>query len=106
MLTINFGKYADRSFNTVEELFWRDPGYVWWMQRERMHEKRRDIDAREFERLTEKARHLKIPRPCVWCDGARPVTRMFVTQHISAGAACFDFDCNVCRPSGGRRRPR
>jgi hypothetical protein len=101
MITINFGKYARATFNTVEEILWRDPGYVWWMESERMHHTRRDIDTRAFDALTAKARNLKIPRPCVWCKGERPVTRMFVTRHISRGAACVDFDCDECKPMGG-----
>lgn len=100
MLTVNSGRDADTSFNTVEQLFWRDLGYVCWMEREQLHLSRRDIHANDFETLTRKARNLKIPRPCVWCKGALPVTRMFVTQHISGGAACFDFDCDECCPTG------
>ncbi|MEW6675438.1 MAG: hypothetical protein AB1348_05480 [Nitrospirota bacterium] len=43
---------------------------------------------------------MKIPGLCPWCN-KRPVTRMFLTLHISRGLGRVDFDCDKCSPGGG-----
>lgn len=53
-----------------------------------------------FDELVKRASHLKIPGLCQWCK-EKPVTRMFLTQHISGGLATVDFDCDTCHPMGG-----
>lgn len=96
---LSFGKHKGK---TLEWLFFNDPGYVWWML-----EKDVDKDTTKFtpnerlrlETLVRRARHLRIPGKCSWCN-KKPITRMFLTEHPSGGLARVDFDCDDCYPMG------
>lgn len=100
-LLIGFGKNAALSF---EQLPFRYPGYYTWIMKEKIHQDLRKYGKVERERIDaiyRRASHLKIPRPCVWCRKDSPVTRMFVTKHISGGLGAVGFDCDKCRYLGG-----
>ena len=56
-------------------------------------------ERKRFEDLVRRAKHLRIPGLCSWCQ-IRPITRMFLTQHTSGGLARVDFDCDECHPHG------
>lgn len=96
--TLNFGKYNGKTF---EWLLFHDPGYVWWMIEENIPaDKFLETEKRRFDDLVRRAKHLRIPGLCSWCK-KKPITRMFLTKHISGGLARVDFDCDVCYPGGG-----
>lgn len=94
--TLNFGKYKNKTF---EWLFFHDPGYVWWMIEKNIPERFSKVESKRFEDLVRRAKHLKIPGLCSWCN-QRTITRMFLTQHTSGGLAKVDFDCDECHPFG------
>lgn len=95
---LGFGKHAER---TLEWLFFNDPGYVWWMIDNDIASQRLHGAARaRFEDLVRRAQHLRVPGMCTWCK-KKPITRMFLTIHISGGLARVDFDCDTCAPGGG-----
>lgn len=96
-LTLDFGKYTGK---TLEWIFFNDPGYIWWIYREKVYLKFSSPLQKHFKTLIRRALHLKIPGLCPWCK-KRPITRMFLTKHISGGLACVDFDCDQCKYDGG-----
>ncbi len=105
MLELRFGKYNRK---TVEQVFFTDPGYVWWMHQQGFHNgtskfKLRADEQQRLQTLIRRARHLRIPGTCTWCKDDKPVTRMFLTQHTSGGLARVDFDCENCTYGGGSR---
>lgn len=98
--TMTFGRHRGR---TLEWVFFHDPGYVWWMIDNNVHEDRRKFSSparQRFDQLVRRAQHLRIPGRCPWC-GERPITRMFWTEHTSGGLAVVNFDCDECHPTGG-----
>ncbi len=102
MLLVGFGRHGKRS---VEQLFFVDPGYVNWMIENGIHhdpKKFNSAEQKRFDDLIRRASNLKIPGPCPWCKKL-PVTRMFMTIHISGGLACVGFDCNRCEYDGGSK---
>ncbi len=93
---LTFGKHKGKS---LEWLFFNDPGYVWWMEGNGA-DRNLPVAARErLSALRSRAKRLRIPHPCPFCK-KRPISRMFVTQHISGGIGRVDFDCDECAPEG------
>lgn len=96
---LSFGKHKGK---TLEWLFFNDPGYVWWILQNNVEKDSTKFTSAErsrFETLVRRARHLRIPGTCSWCN-KKPIRRMFLTQHVSGGLARVDFDCEDCFPAG------
>lgn len=101
---IRFGKHEGK---TVEYIFFNDPGYIYWMVEEGIHEDPKKFSPAEQNRikvLLRRAAHIKVPGLCTWCK-QRPVTRMFLTMHHGGGLAKADFDCEKCSPEGSVSLP-
>ncbi len=97
--TLNFGKHEGKS---LEWLFFNDPAYVEFIIKKGIHNDASKFSALARDRfiiLVRRASHLIIPGRCSWCK-KKPITRMFLTQHISGGLARVDFDCEDCYPMG------
>lgn len=97
-MLIDFGKKYPKK--TIEWVFFHDPGYIYWMIEKDAQYNLKPLVKKRFDDLVKRASHLKIPGLCPWCK-LRPVTRMFLVQHISGGLARVDFDCEECHPMGG-----
>jgi hypothetical protein len=96
---LNFGKYKGK---TLEWVFFHDPGYIWWIRENNIHNdhhKFPQLVRTRFDDLVRRGLYLRIPGLCSWCN-KRPITRMFLTLHISGGLGRVDFDCDECEPGG------
>jgi hypothetical protein len=101
MVRMFFGKYQGKK--TLEQIFFTDPGYIYWMVDKEIREDMRKFGQqgiRRFADLLRRAAHLRIPGICDWCKSGRPVSRMFLTGHISGGLGVVGFDCDECYPQG------
>jgi len=95
---VGFGKHKDE---TLEWLFFNDPGYVRWMVDKGVAREFSGIVRSRFEYLVLRAMNLAVPGKCRNCN--RPISRMRLTKNASGKLAQVDFLCDKCPQIGGSR---
>lgn len=94
-IVLNHGKHQGK---TLEWILFHDSGYISYILQKEIDKQLPPQLRLRFYDLVKRASHLKVPGLCRSC-GTKPITRMFLVNHISGGLGDVVFCCGQCEPT-------